>query len=144
MTGVGWELPERYSDTYRLVFGDPEFKGLEIVVRRMALGAFRATASVATVDREQVLAGKVDDFNLATIDRILAELGEALVRWNITRKGEPVPCNIQELNRLDLAFGYAVLDAWMDAAARHQLPQQPQPEPDDDDLDESDLPMTIG
>lgn len=125
---MGWRPPEKHGDTYRLVFDDPEYRGLEVVVRRMSFGAFRAQTGITTLNPEKLAAGQLDRADVERFDTVLRELVDALVEWNLEdRHGNPVPCTREGLDSQDLAFGLAVLDAWMTAAAQHQKPARPDP-----------------
>lgn len=139
---AGWRPPQRFDDTYRLVFNDPEYRGLEVHMRRMSFGAMRATASLTTLDRQRLAQGKLDQVDIDKLNAVLGELGEALVDWNLLdRGGNPVPCTVEALDRQDLVFGFTVLDAWMSGVQQHQMPT-PLAEPAEP-VDESILPMDV-
>lgn len=134
---MGWKPPERYRDTYRLSFADPEYQGLEVVVRRVRFGDFRATAKMGTLDAEKLARGHMDPEDLATMRQAVDALGSSLVSWNLLdHDGEPVPCTVEALDQQDLAFGLELVSAWWLAAKQHQLPQEPP-----DAVAESQLPV---
>lgn len=121
---AGWRPPERWQDTYLLKFTDPEFEGLEVRVRRMSFGGLRATAGITTVDRQRLIQGQLEQGDIAKLDAVLTEIGEALVSWNVLdHNGNPVPCTTEALDRQDLVFALTLLDAWMGGVAQEQLPK---------------------
>lgn len=124
----GWRPPERYQNTYRLVFADPEYHGLEVVVRRMSFGAFRAQAGISTFNPEKLVANQLDKADVDRLNRVLAELCDALVSWNLEDPdGNPVPATREGLDSQDLVLALQLLDAWMTAAGQHQAPPRPDP-----------------
>lgn len=133
---MGWQLPEKYRNTYLLVFADPDFHGLEVRVRRVSFDALRTAASLSEVDVEKARAGQMSGFDLEKIDRLIEQFAAALIGWNLEdEQGQPVPATLEALRGQDIALVLELVDAWMHAVSQSEMPTRPEP------VDEAELPM---
>ncbi|MGE5828652.1 MAG: hypothetical protein ACM30G_09860 [Micromonosporaceae bacterium] len=104
--------------TYRLVFADDEFAGLEVVARSASVGAYRRIADLAT--REFAHPPSEDD--LGEIDNLFAEFAAVLVSWNLEDEAPdgtrtPVPATFEGMASQDLTLVRQIIWSWMEAVA---------------------------
>lgn len=133
---MGWQLPDKYRNTYLLVFADPDFHGLEVRVRRVSFDALRTAASLSDIDAEKARAGQLSGFDLEKIDRMVEQFASALIGWNLEdEQGQPVPATLEALRAQDIALVLELIDAWMYAVSQSEMPSRPEP------VDEAGLPM---
>ena len=102
---TGFEVPQ---NTLRLKFTDPSYNGLEVVCRAVPLGELRETAALANVDPKNIT-----DEDQARVDRLIGSFADALVSWNLTRKGRKVPATRKGVDSLDLIFLMQLIGAWL-------------------------------
>lgn len=102
---MGFEVPRT---TLRLKFTDPSFNGLEVVCQVVPLGELRAAAELAKVDPKNIT-----DEDQARVDRLVGAFTDALVSWNLTRKGRKVPATRKGVDSLDLLFTMQLIAAWL-------------------------------
>lgn len=107
----------RQRNIYLLKFADEEFDGLQVHVKSMTLGDFRAFEA-------QVEAFDDDASELAELDSILEQFAGVLLRWNLQEHEDPfdeetpvvdVPPTVDGLRSQELPFVMKIIDAWMTA-----------------------------
>lgn len=108
--------------TYRLVFADPEFEGLEVRARSVPTGQFlKITELMGLKDSGGFTAEDKDK-----ITELFATFADALIDWNLeddekdesgqrTGRDIPVPATLAGLLTQDLDFVLDIIKAWMDA-----------------------------
>ena len=117
--------------TYKLVFEDPAYDGLEVSAYAGSIGQYLDIAKLADLDLTppysaedlepvfalfEAFAGKPAD------DRGPAAKG-VLVSWNIEQpKGRKVPATVAGLRSLEITLAMAIINAWMNAVAGTALP----------------------
>ncbi|HZN70561.1 MAG TPA: hypothetical protein VFC00_02590 [Micromonosporaceae bacterium] len=98
--------------TYKLVFADPEFAGLEVRARSISI---RKMLEIAKFDR--------NDLDEGQVELLLATFAKALVSWNLEEpEGEPVPATLDGLYAQDIGFVMQIIFAWMEAVAAVPTP----------------------
>lgn len=128
--------------TYKLVFENPEYNGLEVATKAGRLGDYMEIAKLANVDwappytLEQL--DQVDELlrTFAGDPKDRKNYPGVLVSWNI-EDPKPIPANLAGLKSLDLKLAMAIIVAWMNAAAGEAVPLD-----QDGDL-EAGLPMDV-
>jgi hypothetical protein len=113
----------RARKTYRLVFEDEEFAGLEVVARSASVEAYQRIAGLAS----RPIANPPTADDLEEIDHLYRSFAGLLVSWNLQegRDGPEsegfaiydVPATYEGLRSQDLPFATAIILAWMDAVA---------------------------
>lgn len=129
--------------TYRLVFADDEFAGLEVVAKSASVGAYRRIADLAT--REFHHPPTEDD--LAEIDNLFDEFAKVLVSWNLEDedgdgKRTPVPPTLEGMHSQDLTLVRQIIWSWMEAVAGISAPLG-QPSGGGEQSVEESLPMEV-
>lgn len=129
--------------TYRLVFADAEFEGLEVVARSASVGAYRRIADLAT--REFHHPPTEDD--LAEIDNLFNEFAAVLVSWNLETEDEhgkrtPVPATYDGMAGQDLTLVRQIIWSWMEAVAGISVPLGQPSDGGEPSVEES-LPMEV-
>lgn len=105
--------------TYKLVFEDPEYNGLEVYTKAGALGDYMDIAKLASVDWSP----PYNVEQIEQVDELLKSFCRVLVSWNIEEPAKkPVPANLRGLKSLDLKLAMAIITAWMNAAAGEAVP----------------------
>lgn len=96
--------------TYKLIFKDPDYEGLEVTARELSAGElweFIAAEKATTAGGDDAMDGR---------RKTMQMLADALVSWNAeTEEGEPIPTTIEGLLSQGLGFAGRVMDAWTDA-----------------------------
>lgn len=109
----------RQRKTYRLIFDDAEFAGLEVVTASASVATYRHIAGLAT--RDFGVKPTADD--LAAADHLFEAFAEVLMSWNLEEpEGVPVPATVDGLRAQDLPFAMAIIVAWMTAVAGVSVP----------------------
>ena len=102
---TGFEVPQT---TLRLAFTDPSYGGLEVVCRAVPLGELQEAAELANVDPKNVT-----DEDQARLERLIGSFADALVSWNLTRRGKKVPATREGVDSLDIIFTMQLIAAWL-------------------------------
>lgn len=102
---------QRPAKTYRLVFEDPAFDGLEIRARSVPVGMFVKLVA---------LAANAKGSAVPEIAELFDAFAGALVEWNLTDvdadgKEVPVPATREAVHAQDVDFMLAIALAWMQA-----------------------------
>jgi hypothetical protein len=108
---MGYEVPE--PQHLRLVFSDPSFGGLEVVCRLVPVGQLTEAASLAGIDPKAV---RPEDAQ--KVQNLIGAFAQALVSWNLTRKGRKVPATRAGVDSLDLIFTMQLIEAWLSAVGK--------------------------
>lgn len=97
---------KREVQAYKLVFEDPQFEGLEVTAKSLALRELFALQGL----QEKVATDP------AALEKVIRTLADAVVKWNLTDDDDqPVPCDFDGLSGLDMAFVVAIIEAWISA-----------------------------
>lgn len=110
---MGYRRPRK---TYRLVFDDPEYAGLEVRMAGLSVGEFtRLTAALGPVsDDPAALAASAS----AGTGEVIAAFTRSIIEWNLEEDdGRPVPVTAEGVNGQDTGFVMTIIMAWMDAIA---------------------------
>lgn len=96
---------QRKSKTFKLVFDDEEFAGLEVRTRSVSLGQFLKMESLTTSELTE-----------ATIHELFKNFVQVLISWNLEDEdGVQVPTTLDGLYAQDLDFVQKVIEAWKEA-----------------------------
>jgi hypothetical protein len=98
-------------NTYKLIFKDPAYEGLEVTARELSAGQlweFIAAEKETTAGGDGAMEGR---------RKTMQMLADALVSWNAEDEdtGEPIPTTLEGLLSQGLGFAGRVMDAWTDA-----------------------------
>lgn len=103
----------RKSKTYKLVFDDPDFDGLEVRTKGASIGTLleitRLTQEAASNDDQKVRA-------------LLDKFASVLVSWNLEDEADdgtrtPVPATLDGLLAQDQQFVEALVTGWLEAVS---------------------------
>jgi hypothetical protein len=99
----------REPKMYRLQFEDPEFDGLEVMVRSLPVGEFLALGRLqGAIDK--------DDPDINEVEKLFKVFADKLVGWNLEdQAGTKVAANLNGLKSQDLDFVLAIIGAWVNA-----------------------------
>lgn len=96
--------------TYKLVFKDPDYEGLEVTARELTAGELW---EFIAAEKESAAGG---DGAMEGRRKTMQMLADALVSWNAeTEEGEPIPPTLEGLLSQGPGFAGRVMDAWTDA-----------------------------
>jgi hypothetical protein len=105
-------VPQR--TTYRLVFEDPEYNGLEVVTYAGTVAQYLDIAKLADIDLTPPYTSDL----LEPVYPLFDAFDSVLVKWNIEQpKGKKVPATAAGLKSLELPLAMAIVNAWMTAVA---------------------------
>lgn len=122
--------------TYRLVFEDEEFEGLEVRARG---GSIDHLVSLTTLMRAGDELIKPD--GQAKRDELYQLLAGRLIDWNLDDdQGQPVPLTVETLRQQDWPLVLGIARAWMRATAGVSRPLEPD-SPDGQQSLEVSIPM---
>lgn len=117
---------------YKLKWPEPSrWAGLEVRLRGMDVGELKIISRLRNAD---------DAEGLDRADPVLDILGGAMLSWNRTDDGEPVP--LAEFRHEELAMLMAIVNAWMEAASDVPAPL-PTPSSGGGKSEEGLIPMEI-
>jgi hypothetical protein len=133
------ELPDQYNTVYDLRFDDPELAGTTVKLRR-SYGLIDAAAGLRTVNLDAIRAGMARPEDMERLRELVDEFADALVAWNLTDDGAPVPTTRAGVRSRDLLFVLALVAAFVDALTGMASEAQAVL---DQAADESSIPMTI-
>jgi hypothetical protein len=108
---MGFEVPE--PQHLRLVFSDPSYSGLEVVCRLVPVGQLTEAATLAGIDPKAVRSEDAQK-----VQNLIGAFAQALVSWNLTRKGRKVPATRAGVDSLDLIFIMQLIEAWLSAVGK--------------------------
>lgn len=92
----------------KLVFPDGRYAGAEVFARcSLSLGEYFEFIAVRESDREQ---GQRDYAR-----SMFEAFAPYLVRWNLQRQGEPIPCDVEGLWSLERELSRQIIRAWQRA-----------------------------
>jgi hypothetical protein len=107
--------------------------GLEVRLRGMDIEELKRISEIQTRND-----GEATDLNRA--DPVLDILGNALLSWNLTDEGAPIP--VSEFRKEDLVMLMAIVSAWTEAAGDVPAPL-PKASSDGEKSEEALIPMVI-
>lgn len=113
---MGFEFEE---NVYTLEFQTPSHRGLEVRCTSAPIGQLRRLIRMAV--ELQGAAGvpeakrKLTPEQAAALEGLIDGFAEALVSWNLEKKGVPVPATAEGLDAQPLEFFFPVVTAWFDA-----------------------------
>lgn len=97
---------------FNLKFEDPEYAGLEVLIRTLPVGEFLGLAKLQA-------ALSADDTDVAAVEKLFRVFLDKLIRWNVEDPdtGEPVPTTMAGLQTLELDFVLVIIGAWISGMA---------------------------
>lgn len=93
---------------YKLQFADPEFEGLEVMVRSLPVGEFLSLARLQTA-----LDG--DNPDLDAVEKLFKIFQDKLIAWNLEDDEGKVPTTMAGIKSQDLDFVLQIIGAWANA-----------------------------
>lgn len=128
-------------DAHALKWVDPPYKGMEVTLTSLEVGAFLNLARMALTFRgasEESLS--VDQ--LDHLERFFGMIGDGIIEWNVNhpKTGERLPADAEGVRRLGLTIAMEIADQWMRGVG-HVSDPLPQPSNDGKRLEEVSLPM---
>lgn len=103
--------------TLKLVFEDPQFKGLEVRMRRLPIGDLFGVTELAELDEKDPVAMKQQFYHLTNM------VGAGLLSWNLEDdQGQPIPATAEGLRSQDIEFVMGIVTAWTEAASSVRPP----------------------
>jgi hypothetical protein len=96
---VGFELAAK---EYRLTFEGTDLDGLIVQVQSVSVGTMLDLVDLADAENRKP----------ADIAKMFDTLGDALVSWNLTRQGEPVPADRAGVRSLGVPEAMTLVKAW--------------------------------
>lgn len=93
--------------TIRLVFDDPDMKGLEIVCRSLPLGEYFELARLK------------DDVSTEAAQKLMVGFAETVLEsWNMREEdGREIPADLAGFLSLEPAFALKIIGAWIEGVA---------------------------
>ncbi|MGH3587162.1 MAG: hypothetical protein ACRDQ0_12645 [Pseudonocardia sp.] len=107
------------GNIYTLEFQTPTHWGLEVRCTSVPIGQLRRLIGMAV--EVQAAAGqpqakrKFTPAQAQALEGLISGFADALVSWNLERKGVPVPATQEGLDEQPFEFLYPVITAWFDA-----------------------------
>jgi hypothetical protein len=102
---MGFEEP---IQAFKLVFAETELAGLEVTARSLPIEEFLKLSEMASAkDDPKTIAASAGD--------VFRTLAGALLEWNLTRNGEPVPATYEGIISCGLDFIMKIVRAWLTA-----------------------------
>ncbi len=110
LTVTGFEY-ER--NVYRLIFEDPSLNGLVVRMESIPIGQYMDVVELAGIQEEAVGAEQVQALN-----DLLKSFADALVDWNLTKRGVPVPADLDGVRGCDTDLVLKqLIGAWLSTVA---------------------------
>lgn len=119
---MGYERKEKRK-TFKLKFTDPEMDGLEVRAGTTSMEGLLKIASLQDEFKPGQKQFSVDD--LKKVMPVFEFFAGALIDWNLTEDGEPVPCTVEGLLSQDPEFIMQVVSAWAEAVGGASAPLGP-------------------
>lgn len=126
---MGFEVPEH---TLKLIFSDPSYQGLEVRCRLATIDQVTAAAKLSLLDVTAMTAE-----NASRLERALDDFADALISWDLEKKGRKVPATRKGVGSQDPLFVLQLIEAWLSGSGKllaSQLPGQ-------SGVEEADLPV---
>lgn len=131
---TGYEQPRKVLDL--TVEGHP---GLTVQARSVSMGqVIDLSASIEA----RIFGPAIPPEDLPHLKKVLDAFGAALVGWNLTDGGTPVPATRAGLRTLDHALFRRLVLAWIDAMVTVPAPLDP-PSADGEPHPEQSIPMEV-
>jgi hypothetical protein len=132
---VGFQLR-----TYRLVFEEPAFEGLEIRTRGATIDDAVAWNGLFSGEVDLLKPGEANEANRQRLYEVLVD---RIIGWNLEGEdGQQVPCTVETLRGLEASMVLAIGRAWMTASAGVSRPLE-QPSPNGQPSPEASIPMEV-
>lgn len=112
---------------YKLIFEDPKLQGLEVTAAGLSIGEFEELTGLG----DSIGIKNIDPENLTSEDtgkitgglmKMMGMFAEALVAWNVTRRGKPVPATLAGVKSQELGFVLRIIMTWMSAMTDVDVP----------------------
>lgn len=105
---------KREPRTYRLVFDESEFEGLEVTARSVPVRNFVGLLALATATE-----GNPTE-HMGEIGKLFDGFAGALVSWNLTQTDDggvevPIPADLEGVYAQDVDFMLRIISAWLGA-----------------------------
>jgi len=113
----GYELPRRVID-----LDLPDHPGLAVQARSISMGQ---VLELSPSIEAKIFGPVIAPGDLPHLERVLAAFTTALVGWNLTEDGQPVPADATGLRTLDPDLFKALVLAWIDAMVQVPRPLVP-------------------
>lgn len=105
--------------TYKLVFEDPAYDGLEVSAYAGSIGQYLDIAKLADLDLTPPYSAE----DLEPVFALFEAFTSVLKSWNIEQPiGKKVPPTVAGLRSLEITLAMAIIHAWMNAVAGTALP----------------------
>ena len=98
---MGYEVEEK---AFKLKFEDRP--GMEVIAGSLELGEFLEVTKLAGVDASEAT---------QHAEQLFTFFADALISWNLTKKGEPVPTTLAGIKTLYFDFALEIVLAWIKA-----------------------------
>lgn len=116
MSDDGFEFE---GNVYTLAFRTPSHRGLEVRAESVALGEFRRLIRLAVTlhgdDGKPKDKRKFTPEDVEALDGLIEGFSQALVSWNLKKKGVPVPATPEGLAGMPLEFVFPIIMEWFTA-----------------------------
>lgn len=107
------------GNIYNLTFQTPTHRGLKVRAESVPVGEFRRLMRLAVQlqddDGKPVDARKITPEQADALDGLIEGFAQALVSWNLKKRGVPVPATPDGLNSMPLEFVFPVITEWFTA-----------------------------
>ena len=111
---MGFE-PE--ATQYELKFEDSKLHGLEVTIESLSVGEL--------LEMQELFEQVSGSNGVAATRKLLNGFADSLVSWNLTRKGKPVPANLEGVASQKFDLILKIVQAWMGAIADVPDPSDP-------------------
>lgn len=114
---MGFEPKQK---VYKLRFEDPDLQGLVVKVESAPVGAIMCATELAGLqdldfsDRMSLSAEELT--TLGKLIELFEMFADALIEWNLTKKGEPVPATLEGIKRQDTGLIMYIIHQWANAS----------------------------
>lgn len=116
MSDDGFEFE---GNVYNLDFQTPTHRGLKVRAESVPVGEFRRLMRLAVElqgdDGEPKDKRTFTRADAEALDGLIEGFAQALVSWNVKKRGVPVPATPEGLNSMPLEFVFPVITEWFTA-----------------------------
>lgn len=95
---------------YNLRFHGSKWEGLEVKMESASVGFLFDAARMAEEIRDTKGTGQ-----MARVEQLIKQVSACLVSWNITKRGEPIPADIEGLRAQPIDLVLELIQAWTKA-----------------------------
>ncbi|TDC63876.1 hypothetical protein E1258_09525 [Micromonospora sp. KC207] len=114
---TGYQVPRRVLDLEL-----PSYPGLTVQARSISMGQ---VLELSPSIEARIFGPAIAPENLPHLEKVLAAFSAALIGWNLTEDGQPVPADATGLRSLDPDLFRALVLAWIDAMVQVPRPLAP-------------------